>query len=156
MHGRKAYLFWMLILALGVLAQSALWRSFAPAAKCYLWEGACVYQVSGASSPYFVRDLTFGAAGAVVGLVIGVFAGGWLRRQGLLWQVVAAAVGAAASFGALKLAEASSELVVIDKTYGYDQLRLGAMGLVLAWPLATQIAVTVHGLVRRPGSAFEK
>lgn len=140
---------WLPAAAAAVGAQAWLWRTLAPAAKCYLWEGDCVFQVSGSSSPYFVRDLTFGAIGLALGVLLGLLFGGRLWRGGPVLQVGFAALGAAASYGACRLGVIGSEIVAIDDRVAYDRLTLGAVGLILAWPLGTQLIVWVRGVLSR-------
>lgn len=136
---------WLPAAVAGVALQAGLWRVLAPAAKCYVWEGACVFQASGASSPYFVRDLTFGAVGLALGLLLGLL----FRRRGAeggpVLQLLLALLGAGASFAAAQLGALGSEVAAIDDTFAYDRLSLGAWGLILAWPFGTQLAVWFLG-----------
>ena len=136
---------WLPAAAVGVAVQAGLWRVLAPAAQCYVWEGACVFQASGSSSPYFVRDLTFGAVGLGVGLLLGVLFRRVGAEGGPVLQLLLALLGAGASFAAARLGVLGSEVVAIDDTFAFDRLTLGAWGLVLAWPFGTQVALWFLG-----------
>lgn len=135
---RSRPLSWFVV---GLIVQAAGWRLLAPSAKCYLVDGACVWQVDQTTSPYFIGDVIFGGLGLVIGLLIG-------RRFALRWweagiraQVAVALLGLAASFLAMRLGAFGATLQPIDARTAIDALTLRSVAFLLAWPLAVQFAV---------------
>ena len=141
----RARLLVLLAFGFGLLAQALAWRQLAPAARCYVQAGKCVFQYSQSTSPYFDRDLVFAEVGLLVGVLVGAaFARRWWLA-GPLKQAGLAALAALASFAAAKLGAWGTEVMPLDAHTAVDRLELRSVVLVLAWPLAQQLVITAHG-----------